>query len=401
MFEDKISIEEIILERDSSTSLKNLGELIGACNNANILVLIFSYSNISIINSMLRSEGVYSELLMRNEHFESIKSNLESEKRFLHDYVDARNQNKTILLSGSSRSLRTWLLTQCLSKKIASLDLLGLGINVIVALNVPSEDSKPFRNIQTNYLSFINNINALRSDDNNIQVQFKTLSMLIREYGAFPNEAKIKELIRLMPVEQRMDTLDTLLTKDLWIPGGSKAKSIVLETCQLSDQLMDETETTLLARLYEQSIFEGEGEDEIIRFDYKQRHIWLEKEISEEITNSKQDVVAVLRQKRQKYLFDAFLQWYWNTNKSSFILETLIPRMTDIKNKEKNCHTLILIDGLKKMIEESQWTTNIKSHDSFDLFIGVESETDQKSNIITTKKQEERKSTMHNKSIDQ
>ena len=112
-------IQGIPLENKSSTTIKNLRNVMKACKNANILVLAFDFSKKSILNSVLESAGVYSDLKLNNKLFDPWNSSSDdSIRQVLKKYEGMPCKN--ILLGGSSGTMRTRLLSQFLSIKICS-----------------------------------------------------------------------------------------------------------------------------------------------------------------------------------------------------------------------------------------------------------------------------------------
>ena len=113
---------------------------------------------------------------------------------------------------------------------------------------------------------------------------------------------------------------------------------------------------------------------------------WLEKEINTNILTSDRvsKKVKLLRQLRQRYLLDAFMNWQLNKKKRSLILEGLIEKLRtpDSKTvsmnpledeKVEDHHTIILLDGIGRInLGEQQSLLNIPTQDTIDFLIGID-----------------------------
>ena len=68
IIEDKdISIKGVVLEIENE-KVKNHNEMVEAIKEADILILAFCYTNINELNTVLRSEGLYAQLILKEEH---------------------------------------------------------------------------------------------------------------------------------------------------------------------------------------------------------------------------------------------------------------------------------------------------------------------------------------------
>jgi len=70
MTKNQISIKGVILKKESENSLQNHDEVIQALRDANILIVSYCFTNINVLNSVLRSEGLYAELILKGENSE-------------------------------------------------------------------------------------------------------------------------------------------------------------------------------------------------------------------------------------------------------------------------------------------------------------------------------------------
>ena len=124
--------------------VKNIEEIIEACKDAQFLILSFNFSDKSILNSILHSNGVYSDIKLNNKLSDPWTAKFDgSLRKVLKKYEETLPKN--IVLGGSPGSLRTWLLTQFLSIKMST--NFHKPIRIIVALNVLSKDCKIMKDV--------------------------------------------------------------------------------------------------------------------------------------------------------------------------------------------------------------------------------------------------------------
>ena len=169
-------IQEISLENKSSTSIKNLRNVMEACKNANILVLSFDFSKQSILNSILESAGVYSDLKLNNKLFDLWNSSSDdSIRQALKKYEGMPCKN--VLLGGSSGTMRTRILSQFLSIKICA--EVEKPLRIIAVLNVPSKTSKIIQDISIKLLNFCDHLKTKSGTNSDIDIQFVILNCMM------------------------------------------------------------------------------------------------------------------------------------------------------------------------------------------------------------------------------
>ena len=216
-------IQGITLEKESSTSIRNLRNVMEACKSANILVLSFDFSKNSILNSILESAGVYSDLKLNNKLFDPWNSSSDdSIRQVLKKYEGMPCKN--ILLGGSSGTMRTRLLSQFLSIKICS-DV-EKPLRIIAVLNVPSKSSKIMQDISTKLSNFCDHLKSKSGSDIDIDIQFQTLQHLKFSGNFKPGRKVLEEVFE----PKRFN----LLTENGWLPRSTSLRSFALEICHIS-----------------------------------------------------------------------------------------------------------------------------------------------------------------------
>ena len=326
-----------------------------------------------MLNSILQSAGVFDDLKL-NIKLSDLGSYAvnNQERNILREYNKSLPQN--IVLFGSSGSLRPWFLSQFLSIKIKTIDK---PLRVIVALNVPSRNSKILKDMETKLLNFCDHLNSNSTSAKQIDIQFQTCELL-KKFNVRINSELLTEMLE----EKGLN----LLTKDGWLPSDPSLKSAALGLNHLLDPYLfweNNTEEDLLKEVNKISGFENLNAT------------WLEKEINTDVLTSLvytshhlphhfNSNVKLLRQLRQRYLLDAFMNWQLNKKKRSLILEGLIEKLRtpDSKTASMNAledekvedhHTIILLDGIGRInLGEQQSLLNIPTQDTIDFLIGID-----------------------------
>ena len=344
-------IQGISLENKSSTSIKNLSNVMKACKNANILVLSFDFSKQSILNSILESAGVYSDLKLNNKLFDLWNSSSDdSIRQALKKYEGMPCKN--VLLGGSSGTMRTRLLSQILSIKICT--EVEKPLRIIAVLNVPSKTSKIIQDISIKFLNFCDHLKT--KSGTNIDIQFQTLQNL-KYSGNFKPDIQVLEEV-FGPKRYN------LLTENGWLPRSTSLRSLALEICHIGDPYdfwENNNDADLLSSLNKESNFT------------ELNMIWLEKELGYKIPK-KLNPLTTLRRWRHDYLFDAFLHLHWIQKKTCFVLQELMKNFTE--TSEEGCRNIILLDGCGKlMFGESHSMLKIPNNNSFDFLLGIDNPT--------------------------
>ena len=371
--DNNISIESIILKKETENTISNVEEVTRACKTAGLLILSSSYSKISVLNSILQSAGVFDDLKLNIKLYDlgSYAIN-HQERNILREYN--KNLPQNTVLFGSPGSLRPWLLSQFLSIKIKTIDK---PLKVIVALNVPSRNSKIIKDMETKLSNFCDHLNSNSTSAKQIDIQFQTCELL-KKFNVRINSELLTEMLE----EKGLN----LLTKDGWLPSDPSLKSAALGLNHSLDPYLfweTNTEEDLLKEVNKISGFENLNAT------------WLEKEINTDVLTSLvytshhlpqyfHSNVKLLRQLRQRYLLDAFMNWQLNKKKRSLILEGLIEKLRtpDAKTASMNAleddkvedhHTIILLDGIGRInLGEQQSLLNIPTQDSIDFLIGID-----------------------------
>jgi hypothetical protein len=315
-----------------------------------------------VLNSILQSAGVFDDLKL-NIKLSDLGSYAinHQERNILKEYN--KNLPQNTVLFGSPGSLRPWLLSQFLSIKIKTIDK---PLKVIVALNVPSRNSKILKDMETKLLNFCDNLKS--NSAKQIEIYFTTCELL-KKFNIRINYEELTEMLE--------EKGSNLLTKHGWLPFDPSLKSAALALNHLLDPYLfweNNTEEDLLKEVNKISGFENLNAT------------WLEKEINTNILTSDRVTrnVKLLRQLRQRYLLDAFMNWQLNKKKRSLILEGLIEKLRtpDAKTASMNAleddkvedhHTIILLDGIGRInLGEQQSLLNIPKQDSIDFLIGID-----------------------------
>ena len=246
-------------------------------------------------------------------------------------------------------------------------------LRVIVALNVPSRNSKILKDMETKLLNFCDHLKS--NSAKQIDIYFTTCELLKK----FNIRISYEELTEMLEEEG-----SNLLTKHGWLPFDPSLKSAALGLNHKLDPYLfweNNTEEDLLKEVNKISGFENLNAT------------WLEKEINTDILTSLvytshlvphhfNSNVKLLRQLRQRYLLDAFMNWQLNKKKRSFILEGLIEKLLtpgarrasmNPLGKVENHHTIILLDGIGRInLGEQQSLLNIPTQDTIDFLIGID-----------------------------
>ena len=364
MKDKNISIESIILRKESENTISNVEEVTRASKTAGLLILSSLYSKTSVLNSILQSAGVFDDLKL-NIKLSDLGSYAinHQERNILREYN--KNLPQNTVLFGSPGSLRPWLLSQFLSIKIKTVDK---PLRVIVALNVPSRNCKILKDMETKLSNFCDHLNSNSTSAKQIDIQFQTCELL-KKFNVRINSELLTEMLE--------EKGSNLLTKHGWLPSDPSLKSAALGLNHSLDPYLfweTNTEEDLLKEVNKISGFENLNAT------------WLEKEINTNILTSDRvsKKVKLLRQLRQRYLLDAFMNWQLNKKKRSLILEGLIEKLRtpDSKTvsmnpledeKVEDHHTIILLDGIGRInLGEQQSLLNIPTQDTIDFLIGID-----------------------------
>ena len=171
--ERNITIQSVVLQAENG-KIVNKEEMIEAILEANIIVVTICYSEINELNTILRSEGIFAELILREEYAsvsEFDKGKLIQldpiQKKILVEYLEKFPH--MVLLIGHYGTGKTLLIIQMLGIRVGKLVLEGKFVRVFITANV-SENSMLLQTLKDKYLSFIKNINANPEFKNKVEV---------------------------------------------------------------------------------------------------------------------------------------------------------------------------------------------------------------------------------------
>ena len=181
----KKQFKDDIVEKNAQIILENVGNHIDSTklddeklveaikkHNPTVISLAFCFTNVSELNDILRSAGIYSALILSEDKYNMTEGKyvvLDTiQKQVIKKVVEDRPKN--IFLWGSSGSGKTILLAQALSIKISYYKRLGLPINVFVSSYTFSKDQL-MEDLKHKYLTHL-------KDDSN--VTFLCISALFR-----------------------------------------------------------------------------------------------------------------------------------------------------------------------------------------------------------------------------
>ena len=211
--EKNILIEGVVLDTSSNKSIKNHGEMIKAIKGANILILSFCYTNVNVLNNILRSEGLYAEIILRGESSEILENGKliqldPAQKEILDEFI--KQNPDGIFLIGHYGTGKSLLLVLMMAIRIGDLVQKEKKITVIITADV-SDNSLLLKDLEEKYLQFIKNINAFKKEEDKVKVIVEPLRSLMKRYQIIPNnqfDFAIHEIIA-----QERDVLD----KDGWM----------------------------------------------------------------------------------------------------------------------------------------------------------------------------------------
>ena len=346
-------------------------------HNPTTISLAYCYTNISKINSILRSAGLYADLFIKQDYNDIHEGNASigklikfdnAQRQVLNDFI--QKNPKTVILTGHYGTGKTLLLINMLQIKISQLHKENKPLRVIVTADIPyCGNSMLLKDLKQKYLKFIDDINATKNESNKIELIVEPLNSLRKRYNLVPNSEKELLLLKDMLIEKNLGPFSSLLNLKGWLPiGYPSITSVVFELCEVPESYVP-FEENLLKIVNERSNFKKEITAE-----------WLQKELSEIImdADSQSDVeelcVTSIRQFRQKYLMEQFMEWYNIREKSSYILQKLLNTLKE----EKEIHTLIMLDEFNgkflplRTLLLGKKSMDVLVHDNVEILISFE-----------------------------
>ena len=329
--EKRIWIKGVILKRKSEKSLENHDEVIQALRDANMLVISYCFTNVNVLNSVLRSEGMYAELILSSECSEIlsngklIKLDLK-QKQILDEYI--ADCPHMVILIGHYGTGKTLMIVQMLGIRIGNLIQEGVQqIKIFVTANV-SENSLLLEDLKVKYLSFIENINKTREEKIQIEVVFEPLITLIKKYKAFPDEKIDRNIYKKV---HELFSLD----ENGWMRGNYPSiETVILEYFEKDEERPPNFEL-LKKNLKHQSRYDIDWLHTELCYDekfdglkHKKLRFYEEyKDLKVEDIKNHYKFLSFLSSYRQKCLFNLFFEQYFLLKGSSFITDRLLPKL--------------------------------------------------------------------------
>ena len=330
--------------------------------NPDYLVLAFDYSSFNEINTMLRAEGVYANLMiqtdLQNLNGRVIKHDL-PQKRFIKKFVETKPKN--VLVTGPLGSGQKLFIRQLLAIKASEMERNKIPFKMLIIYDSEYLQSLPF---MTNEI----NKRRQRNGEKVIDFEFTTLDSMMRKQDIIP-KADNKDLAVMTALVSK----GRLLNKFGWFYDEIGAPSVfdaIMEKVKDIDVSFDEDE--LLIELNEKSNFHG-----------KVSINWLMYELAVKIKEeSTKDFIGLLRRRRQKWLRYLFWMEYQaqNPDRKSFISEKLNRLIQNIAQEQPNVETLVMVLGFQldygvtsfDKTESKLLDWQPKTPENINLFIGVD-----------------------------
>ena len=142
-------------------------------HNPTVITIAFCYTNVSVINDILRLSGIYTFLILSKD-----RANLTNDRCMALDSTQkqiiktvAEVQPKNIFLWGSSGTGKTVILTEILKMKISHYKKKNIRLNVFVTSYMAASGSQLIKDFKEKYLSHI---------PSECQVQYFPLNLLCK-----------------------------------------------------------------------------------------------------------------------------------------------------------------------------------------------------------------------------
>ena len=126
-------------------------------HNPTIISLAFCYTNVSVLNDVLRSAGIYSLLILNKD-----RANITEDKCIELDNIQrkiietvADNQPQNIFLWGSSGTGKTIMLSESMKIKISQYMKKGIKLNIFVTSYMATPESQLIHVLEDKYFSHI------------------------------------------------------------------------------------------------------------------------------------------------------------------------------------------------------------------------------------------------------
>ena len=148
----EISTKEV----DGKYELIDKAKIVEECRKCDILILCFCYTRINEVNSFFRSTGLYTELFMTKDlsdmHGKLIKFDLPQGK-YVREFTEKKPKN--VLVLGPFGCGKTVFITQFMAIRISEMETNKKPFRVIIAADMPTEDSKLLRDMEAKNFGFL------------------------------------------------------------------------------------------------------------------------------------------------------------------------------------------------------------------------------------------------------
>ena len=124
-----------------------------------LISLAFCYTNVSVLNDILRAAGIYTMLILAQDRAvitEDRCMELDGAQRNIIASV-AEKQSKNVFLWGSSGTGKTIILTEVLKMKISYYKMNGFKLNIFVTTYIAAPQSQLLQELKGKYLSNLPN----------------------------------------------------------------------------------------------------------------------------------------------------------------------------------------------------------------------------------------------------
>ena len=126
-------------------------------HNPTVITIAFCYTNVSVINDMLRLSGIYSFMILSRDRAEITEDKcvaLDSTQKQIIKMV-AKVQPKNIFLWGSSGTGKTIVLTEVLKMKISHFKRIHIKLNIFVTSYMAASGSQLMEDFKQKYLAHL------------------------------------------------------------------------------------------------------------------------------------------------------------------------------------------------------------------------------------------------------
>ena len=149
-------------------------------HNPTVITIAFCYTNVSVINDILRLSGIYSFMILSKDRAaitEDRCMSLDStQKQLIEDCI--KNQPKNIFLWGSSGTGKTIILTEILKMKISNYEKKSVKLNIFITSYMATSESQLMKEFKEKYFAYLPSECEVQFIPFNLLCQGKTKLML-------------------------------------------------------------------------------------------------------------------------------------------------------------------------------------------------------------------------------